>query len=121
MAKGFTKKQVLEAIRHSEYTYTSVAKYLAEHFADNGRCADVTARDYIEKYGDVTRNAFRRAGVTMRDMAMTNIKKALEGGDVKTSKWVLERLEREEFGREGPAAAGDDGAPPADIRIRIVD
>lgn len=97
--KGFTKKQVLEAIKNCEFTYKSVAKYLSQ-FAPDGKCDDKTAKKYIEKYGEETKEAFKNSSLELRDLAIDNIKMALKRKDVKTSKWVLERLSRETFGNE---------------------
>lgn len=97
--KGFTKKQVLEAIENCEFTYKSVAKYLSQ-FAPNGKCDDKTAKAYIEKYGDDTKNAFKNSSLELIDLAVENIIFALKRRDVKTSKWVLERISRETFGNE---------------------
>jgi len=98
--KGFTKKQILEAIENCEYTYKSVAEYLAKNFSENGKCSPRTAKRYIEKFGEETKTAFKDSSIPLRDLAIGNIKLALERKDVKTSKWVLERLAREMFGNE---------------------
>lgn len=95
--KGFKKKDVLKAIEQSNFTYASVAKALSLVSPD-GKCSDKTAKLYIEKYGDETKEAFASGALCLRDMAIENIKKALHRGDVRTSKWVLERLERGVFG-----------------------
>lgn len=97
--KGFTKNQVLAAIKNCEFTYESVAKYLSQ-FAPDGKCDGETAKRYIEKYGDDTKEAFKNSSLELRDLAIDNIKMALKRRDVKTSKWVLERLAREMFGNE---------------------
>lgn len=114
--KGFKKKQVLEAIKNSDYTFESVAKYLAEHFSPDGKCDGRTAKEYIEKYGAETKNAFQSGALSLRDMSVENIKKALKRGDVKTSKWVLERIDRGVFGEQKE----EDTAESSDTKFQFI-
>ena len=102
--KGFKKRDVLNAIKNSDFTYTSVAKYLAA-LSPDGKCSDKTAKEYIEKYGEETEAAFRGGIIALRDMAIENVKKALRRGDVRTSKWLLERIERGLFSEQATEAS----------------
>ena len=96
--KYFSEEQLREAIENSDYTYKSIANYLARHFAEDHKCSDHTATAYIKKY-------HLEAEVEGGEMDLTalsygNIKKAISKGDIKTSKWWLERIKREKFGNE---------------------
>ena len=112
--KGFTKKQVLEAIKQCEFTYKSVADYLSQ-FSPDGKCSEDTAKRYIEKFGEETKNAFKASSLSLRDLSIRNIKRALERGDVKTAKWLLERLERFTFGNE--ITVNTDSTEPLNINL----
>lgn len=96
--KCFTEDQVREAIAHSDYTQHSIANYLARHFAEDHRCNDKTAARYIHKYN--LESELEGGEIEITSLAYGNIKRAIEKGDTKTSKWWLERIKREKFGNE---------------------
>lgn len=96
--KGYTEEQLREAINNSDYTYTSIANYLARHFTENHKCTDDTAKKYVIKYHLEAEVAGGEIDITT--LAYGNIKRAISKGDTKTSKWWLERIKREKFGNE---------------------
>lgn len=96
--KGFTEEQVREAIYNSDYTYTSIANYLARNFAANHKCQMHTAQSYVRKYH--LEAEIEGGEIDITTLAYGNIKKAIQKGDIKTSKWWLERIKREKFGNE---------------------
>lgn len=96
--KRFTEEQVREAIEHSDYTQHSIANYLARHFAADHRCNDKTAARYIQKYN--LESELEGGEIEITSLAYGNIKRAIQKGDTKTSKWWLERIKREKFGNE---------------------
>ena len=98
MAHNFTKEQIIDAIDHSDFSYQSVANYLALNYSDDKKCADDTAKKYIKKYRlEPYLNSFFDATT---NKALRTISRAIEKGDVKTSKWWTERVLREKFGNE---------------------
>lgn len=96
--KKFTKEQIKDAIDNSDYTYTSVADYLAMVVSKDGKCDADTAKKYILEYNLESYMRFKTVEVS-KD-AFCTIRKAIKKGDVKTSKWWLERVLRERFGNE---------------------
>lgn len=96
--KNYTEEQVREAIKHSDFTYSSVANYLARHFSYNYKCDNETATRYIKKYHLEAELAGGEMEISA--LAYGNIRRAIEKGDVKTSKWWLERILREKFANE---------------------
>lgn len=96
--KGYTEDQLREAIANSDYTYTSIANYLARHFTENHKCSDDTAKKYIIKFKLEAEVEGGEMDITA--LAYGNIKRAISKGDTKTSKWWLERIKREKFGNE---------------------
>lgn len=96
--KGYTEEQLREAIAHSDYTYTSIANYLARHCTENHKCTDDTAKKYIKKFH--LEAEVEGGEIDVTTLAYGNIKRAIEKGDTKTSKWWLERIKREKFGNE---------------------
>lgn len=98
LRKKYTEEQIKEAIAHSDYTYKSVANYLARHFTDNHKCDDKTALRYIKHYH--LEAELEGGEMDITSLAYGNIKRAIEKGDTKTSKWWLERIKREKFGNE---------------------
>ena len=96
--KGYTEEQLREAIEHSDYTYTSIANYLARHFTENHKCTDDTAKKYIIKFN--LEAEVKGGEIDITTLAYGNIKKAIAKGDTKTSKWWLERIKRDKFGNE---------------------
>lgn len=95
---NFTKEQVKEAIEHSDFTYISVANYLARHFSATGKCDDEAAKKYIQKYN--LEAELQGGELDITTLAYGNIRKAIKKGDIKTSKWWLERIMRQKFGNE---------------------
>lgn len=94
----FTREQIIEAIDNSDYTYSSVADYLALYVSRNGKCDDMTAKAYITKYN---LDAYLHTKTTeVTKDALATIRKAIKKGDVKSSKWWLERVLRSQFGNE---------------------
>lgn len=96
--KGFTEEQLREAIENSDYTYTSIANYLARHFVENHKCDPDTAKKYIIKFH--LEAEVEGGEIDITTLAYGNIKRAISKGDTKTSKWWLERIKREKFGNE---------------------
>ena len=96
--KNYTEAQVKEAIEHSDFTQHSIANYLARHFSANHKCDDKTAARYIRKYN--LESELEGGEIEITSLAYGNIKKAIQKGDTKTSKWWLERVLRQKFGNE---------------------
>lgn len=96
--KRFTEEQVREAIAHSDYTQHSIANYLARHFAKDHKCNDMTAARYIKKFN--LESEIEGGEIEITSLAYGNIKRAIQKGDTKTSKWWLERILRQKFGNE---------------------
>lgn len=96
--KGFTREQIIEAIDNSDYTYNSVATYLAVMFSKSGKCTHDTAKSYIQKYNLEEYLNFKTTEISKDCIQI--IRKAIKKGDVKTAKWWLERVLREKFGNE---------------------
>jgi hypothetical protein len=94
----FTKEQIQEAIENSDFTYISVANYLARHFSAKGKCDNETAKRYIQKYN--LEAELQGGELDITTLAYGNIRKAIKKGDIKTSKWWLERIMRQKFGNE---------------------
>lgn len=98
MAHKFTYEQVKEAIDNSDYTYKAIALYLAEHFTKKKICDDETAKKYVIQLG-LEPYLYSFFGSTTRE-SLNTISLAIKKGDVKTSKWWVERMLREQFGNE---------------------
>lgn len=96
--KRYTEEQVKEAISHSDFTIKSIANYLARHYSKDNKCDSKTAERYIKKYH--LEAELEGGEMDITSLAYGNIKRAIEKGDTKTSKWWLERIKREKFGNE---------------------
>ena len=93
MGKGYTKTQVLEAIETSGGVMAVVQRRLG--------CASwETARKYVEKWKE-TPAAFLAESCIINDLARSVVIKDIQGGNVQTAKWWLERRVREEFSDKG--------------------
>lgn len=96
--KCYTEEQVRDAIEHSDYTMHSIANYLARNYSADHKCNDRTAERYVKKYKLESEIEGGENDITT--LAYGNIKKAVAKGDIKTSKWWLERIVRQKFGNE---------------------
>ena len=114
MGKGYTKKQVLEAIETSGGVMAVVQRRLG--------CASwETARKYVEKWKE-TQAAFHAESCIVNDLARSVIIKDIQGGNVQTAKWWLERRVREEFSdKAGINPPSENIAPDNTLRIEIDD
>ena len=114
MGKGYTKTQVLEAIETSGGVMAVVQRRLG--------CASwETARKYVEKWKE-TQAAFLAESCIINDLARSVVIKAIQGGNVQTAKWWLERRVREEFSdKAGINPPSENIAPDNTLRIEIDD
>ena len=114
MGKGYTKTQVLEAIETSGGVMAVVQRRLG--------CASwETARKYVEKWKE-TQAAFHAESCIVNDLARSVIIKDIQGGNVQTAKWWLERRVREEFSdKAGINPPSENIAPDNTLRIEIDD
>lgn len=114
MGKGYTKTQVLEAIETSGGVMAVVQRRLG--------CASwETARKYVEKWKE-TQAAFLAESCIINDLARSVIIKDIQGGNVQTAKWWLERRVREEFSdKAGINPPSENIAPDNTLRIEIDD
>lgn len=114
MGKGYTKKQVLEAIETSGGVMAVVQRRLG--------CASwETARKYVEKWKE-TQAAFLAESCIINDLARSVVIKDIQGGNVQTAKWWLERRVREEFSdKAGINPPSENIAPDNTLRIEIDD
>ena len=114
MGKGYTKTQVLEAIETSGGVMAVVQRRLG--------CASwETARKYVEKWKE-TQAAFLAESCIINDLARSIVIKDIQGGNVQTAKWWLERRVREEFSdKAGINPPSENIAPDNTLRIEIDD
>lgn len=98
MAHKFTYEQVKEAIDNSDYTYRAIALYLAEHFTKKKICDKETAQKYVIQLG--LEPYLYSFYISTTRKSLNTISRAIDKGDVKTSKWWAERMLREQFGNE---------------------
>lgn len=84
-SKKFTKSRVQQAIRDSG-TLKSMAKSL--------NVTPRTIRNYLDEY-DLW-DDFQSNKTIMMMIAASNVNESLEDGDIDTSKWVLERLGKQQ-------------------------
>lgn len=114
MGKGYTKTQVLEAIETSGGVMAVVQRRLG--------CASwETARKYVEKWKE-TQAAFLAESCIINDLARSVVIKDIQGGNVQTAKWWLERRVREEFSdKAGINPPSENIAPDNTLRIEIDD
>lgn len=89
MGKGYRKDEVLEAISNSGGIMTTVQQRL-------GCKSWETARKYVEKWAD-TREAWETENCHTDDLAQSVVIKDIQGGNVQTAKWWLERRRRKAF------------------------
>lgn len=115
MGKGYTKRDVLEAIMNSGGVMSTVQKRL-------GCRSWETARKYVEKWAD-TRDAWVNENRHTDDLAQSVIIKDMQNGNVQTAKWWLERRRRKEFCLEKHIQQefDFDEETDNDIKIEIVD
>ena len=111
--KGFTRQQIIEAIDNSDYTYNSVATYLAVVFSKSGKCTHDTAKSYIQKYNLEEYLNFKTTEISKDCIQI--IRKAIKKGDIKTAKWWLERVLRDKFGNE--VVVHNDNKDPLNINL----
>ena len=83
--RGYTRQQVLAAIKESGGIVSVVARKL--------QCDWNTARKYIDRWAE-TRAAFQAERESVLDLAEAAVVRAIKEGDVGTAKWVLSRLGR---------------------------
>ena len=50
MRKGFTAEDIKNAIDNSDYTYTTIAAWLALNVSKNKTCKPETAKKYIQRF-----------------------------------------------------------------------
>ena len=114
MGKRYTKTQVLEAIETSGGVMAVVQRRLG--------CASwETARKYVEKWKE-TQAAFLAESCIINDLARSVVIKDIQGGNVQTAKWWLERRVREEFSdKAGINPPSENIAPDNTLRIEIDD
>jgi hypothetical protein len=114
VGKGYTKTQVLEAIETSGGVMAVVQRRLG--------CASwETARKYVEKWKE-TQAAFLAESCIINDLARSIVIKDIQGGNVQTAKWWLERRVREEFSdKAGINPPSENIAPDNTLRIEIDD
>ena len=114
VGKGYTKTQVLEAIETSGGVMAVVQRRLG--------CASwETARKYVEKWKE-TQAAFLAESCIINDLARSVVIKEIQGGNVQTAKWWLERRVREEFSdKAGINPPSENIAPDNTLRIEIDD
>ena len=80
-----------------------------------------TARKYVEKWKE-TQAAFLAESCIINDLARSVIIKDIQGGNVQTAKWWLERRVREEFSdKAGINPPSENIAPDNTLRIEIDD
>lgn len=115
MSKGYKKNEVLEAISNSGGIMTTVQQRL-------GCRSWETARKYVEKWAD-TREAWETENCHTDDLAQSVVIKDIQGGNVQTAKWWLERRRRKTFCLEKYAQQEFDFDENEDteIKIEIVD
>lgn len=98
MRKGFTAEDIKNAIDNSDYTYTTIAAWLALNVSKNKTCKPETAKKYIQRFHLEAYLEMKMAEIT-RD-ALQTVRKSIKRGDARTSKWWLERVLRNTFGNE---------------------
>lgn len=116
MSKGYKKSEVLEAISNSGGIMTTVQQRL-------GCRSWETARKYVEKWAD-TREAWETENCHTDDLAQSVVIKDIQGGNVQTAKWWLERRRRKTFCLEKHIQQEfdfDEAAEDTEIKIEIVD
>ncbi|MCM1232082.1 MAG: hypothetical protein NC489_18325 [Ruminococcus flavefaciens] len=89
MGNRYSKAQTLEAISNSGGIMSTVQKRL-------GCKSWETARKYVEKWAD-TREAWNNENQHTDDLAQSVVIKDIQGGNVQTAKWWLERRRRKAF------------------------
>ena len=105
--RGYTQKQILQAIEGSGGIVSAVAARLG--------CDWNTARKYIDKW-KATEISFEAERERVLDLAETTLVKAIKGGDVGAAKWYLSRIGRRRgFGDAVDVTTG--GKPITEIRF----
>lgn len=113
MGKGFTKRQVLQAIKDSGAIISTIALRLD--------CAWDTARCYVDRW-EATRKAYANEAEQIKDHAESTVIASIKNGDIQTAKWYLTRKAKDRgYADDAPAPSKDTVFQTPDIRIIIDD
>lgn len=100
--KAFTKEIMIEAILESRGNLQRTADLL--------ECCRITVHRYVFEYYDL-KEVVKNGKSIIRDMAKSNIERAIEAGDIEVSKWYAERICKSEGFSLRQEITGPEGTP----------